>query len=165
MKKGYSFIEVLIYSAVLALIVSLSVASIISSWRGFNKARANGNIAQSGAFALELITRDIRLAQSISAESNFGANPGILALVLSATSSVKYSISNQIIVRQENANPAVNITAGHTKIVSLFFWKESSSLPDILSEIVSVEFTMEAGEGVIFKQRKFFGSAVLRGGY
>lgn len=164
MKRGQSLLEVIIYSAILALIVSLSVASIISSWRGFQKARIDGQIAKNGESVLEKITRDIRLAENVGAASGFGASPGVLELILGATST-KYYLSGQILQRKEGGDNPENITSGDSRAKSIIFWNEFVSSSDIFSRIIKVEFTLESGEGALLKQRKFFGSAVLRGAY
>lgn len=156
--------EVTIYSAILALIVSLSVASIISSWRGFQKARIDGQIAKNGEFVLEKITRDVRLAENVGAASGFGTSPGVLELISGATST-KYYLFGQILQRKESGNNPENITSGDSRATSIIFWNEFVSSSDISSRIIKVEFTLESGEGALLKQRKFFGSAVLRGAY
>ena len=164
MKKGYSLLEVTIYSAILAVIFSLSVASIISSWRGFQKTKIDGQISKNGEFILELITRDARLAESTGPLSVFGTSPGTLELVSGATSTT-YSISGIVLQRKVGSNSWENITSSDSKIRSLIFWKESYSSGHVSSNIIKTEFTVESGEGVLLKERKFYGSTVLRGSY
>ena len=164
MKKGYSLLEAVIYSAILAVIVSISAVSIISSWRGFQKIKIDGQIAKNGEFVLELVTRDARLGENIGASSVFGVNPGILEIVSGATSTI-YSISGTVLQRKVDNNSPENITSNDSKIKSLIFWKESHSTENVSSNIIKMEFIVESGEGVLLKQRKFFGSAVLRGSY
>ncbi|MEK7559967.1 MAG: hypothetical protein AAB522_01545 [Patescibacteria group bacterium] len=162
--RGYSLIEVLIYSTILALIAALSAASIISSWRGFQKSRIDGELARNGEFALERITRDIRLSDNIGASSSFTLSPGILELIWGATST-KYSLSGQVLQRKEGGGVEESITSGDTRIMNLIFWNEATSSPSVSSRIIKIEFTLEAGEGALLKQKNFFGSAVLRGQY
>ena len=164
MKNGYSLLEVVIYSAILAVIVSLSAASIISSWHGFQKTKVDGQIARNGEFVLELITRDARLAENIGASSVLGASPGTLELI-SGTTSTTYFISGTILQRKVGNNSSENITSNDSKIKNLIFWKESYSSGNVSSNIIKTEFIVESGEGVLLKQRKFYGSAVLRGTY
>lgn len=163
-KFGYSIIETLIYSTILALIVILSVASVISWWRGFEKIKVDGQLTRNGEFALERITRDARLAESIGgASSSFGVSPGILELLSGATST-KYFLSDQVLQRKDSGNSPEDITSGDTKVTNIIFWNESAS-STVSSRIIKIEFTLESGEGTFLKQKKFFGSAVLRGSY
>lgn len=164
MKSGYSLIEIVIYVTILAVIASLSVSSIISSWRGFNSAKIDGQISKNGEFVLELITRDARQAENIGASSVFGIDSGFLELVSGATSTT-YSLSGTIIQRKEGNNSPENITSSDSRIKNIIFWKESYFSEDVSSNIIKVEFVIESGEGVLLKQRKFYGSTVLRGGY
>lgn len=162
--RGYSFLEVLIYSATLALIASLSVASIISSFRGFQKAKIDGQIAKNGEFALERIIRDTRLAENTGAFSIFGTSPGVLELV-SGTTSTKYFLLGQVLQRKESNNAPENITSSDSRITSIVFWTTFASSTKISSRIMKVEFIVESGDSALLKQKKFFGSAVLRGAY
>jgi len=164
MKKGYSLLEAVIYSAILAVIVSISAVSIISSWRGFQKIKIDGQIAKNGEFVLELITRDARLGDNIGLSSVFGVSPGILELISGATSTT-YSISGNFIQRKVGNNSPENVTSSNSKIKNLIFWKESYSSGHVSSNIIKTEFTVESGEGVLLKERKFYGSTVLRGSY
>ena len=163
-KTGYSLLEVLIYSAILAVIVSLSAASIISSWRGFQKTKVDGQIAKNGEFVFELITSDARLAENIGVSSVFGVAPGTLDLV-SVSPSTTYFLSGNFLLRKVGNNCPENIPSSDSKIKNLVFWKESYSSGDASSNIIKMEFIVESGEVVLLKQRKFFGSAVLRGAY
>lgn len=162
--KGYSILETLIYSAILALIAALSVASIISSWKGLQKSRVEGGLASNGEFVLERITRDIRLAENVGLGSLFSASPGVLELVFASTT-VKYSVSGQTIQRQEGSAGPENLTSLNARDLSLTFWQETVFSSKVSSRIVKIEFTLESGEGNLVKQKKFFGSAVLRGEY
>ena len=162
--KGYSIIETLIYSTILAFIAVLAVASIISSWRWFQKGKVDAQIARNGEFVLERVVRDVRLADSVGVASVFGSNPGSLELISGATST-KYSLSLQTIQRKEANGNWENLTSADSKITNIIFWNEFTSSSEISSRIIKVEFTLESGDGVFLKQKKFFGSAVLRGSY
>ena len=162
--RGYSLIETLIYSTILALIAALSVASTISSWRGFQKSKVDAQIARNGEIVLERFTRDVRLADNIGVSSSFGSSPGALELLYGATST-KYSLSGQMLQRKEANGNWENLTPTDSKIKDIIFWNEFISFLEISSRIIKVEFTLESGNGAFLKQKKFFGSAVLRGSY
>lgn len=162
--RGHSLIETLIYSAILALIAALSVGAITSSWKGFQKSKIDGQIASNGEFVLERISRDIRLAENVGLGSVFSSSPGVLELVFASTT-VKYFISGQTIQRQDGSLGPENLTSSSVRDLSLVFWQEITSSPEISSRIIKVEFVLESGEGNLLKQKKFFLSAVLRGEY
>lgn len=161
--KGYSLLEVVIYTAILALIVALSVGSILSVYKGFSTASIEGGILRNGDLALDRIIRDIRSASSTdTGTSIFGTSPGILQL---GSAQIKYSLSSTTLVRRVGAGAEENLTSPNSRITNLVFFREFFSSSDISSEIIKVEFTMEAGDGQFLKNKKFFGSAVLRGAY
>lgn len=163
MKNGYSFLEVIVYTGILALIFALSVGSILSVHGGFNKTMIESRISRNGEFALERMVRDMRMASSTNTTlSVFGESPGVLQL---GTNPIKYFLSSTTLQRKDEGNQAENITSSDVRVVSLLFFRDSISSPKISSEIIKVEFELEAGSGKFFKSRKFFGSAVLRGAY
>ncbi|MEK7503168.1 MAG: hypothetical protein AAB556_01845 [Patescibacteria group bacterium] len=161
--KGYSILEVLIYSAILAAISVLSVGSILSVYKGLSSAAIEARISRNGELVLDRFIRDVRSASSTdTGASVFGIHPGVLQL---GSTLIKYSISGTAIARQEGAGSPQNITSANARITNLVFYRDSFSSSDVSSEIIKVEFTMESGEGQFLKSKKFFGSAVLRGKY
>lgn len=161
--KGYSILETVIYSAILAVIVGLSIGSILSVYKGFNKAVVESRVSRNGEFVLDRIVRDIRSASSTDTGiSIFGVNPGVLQL---GTIPIKYSLSSTTLQRQESGGPEQNMTSPNVKVTNLIFFRDSFLSSQISSEIIKVEFTLESGDGKFLKTKKFFGSAVLRGAY
>jgi hypothetical protein len=159
MKKGYSFLEVMVYTSILAAIFSVCVASVLSIYGGLNKIKTQERLSNNGEFFLEKIVRDIRSATSTNTLiSVFGTNPGVLQI-----GSVKYSLSSYIIQRQEGLASPENITSNDVKVTNLVFFRDFSQSSKVNSEIVKVELTLDAGSGKFQKSKKFFTSGVLRG--
>lgn len=155
--------EAVIYSAILAIIVGLSIGSILSVYNGFNKAVVESRISRNGELALDRIVRDIRSASSTdTGVSVFGAHPGVLRF---GTVPIKYSLSSTTLQRQESEGVFENITSPSARVTNLIFYRGSFVSSQVSSEIIKVEFTLESGDGKFLKTKKFFGSAVLRGSY
>lgn len=161
--KGFSVLEVLIYTAILALISALSVGSILSVYKGFSSTTAMSRISRNGELILDRIVRDIRSASSTDTGiSVFGIHPGVLQL---GSMPIKYSLLSTTLLRKEGAGAEQNITLSNARIINLIFFRDSFLSSEVSTEVIKVEFDIETGEGQFLKSKKFFGSAVLRGAY
>src|SRR3989344_7004022 len=106
--KGFSVLEVLIYTAILALISALSVGSILSVYKGFSSTTAMSRISRNGELILDRIVRDIRSASSTDTGiSVFGIHPGVLQL---GSMPIKYSLLSTTLLRKEGAGAEQNVT-------------------------------------------------------
>lgn len=161
--RGYSILEVLIYTAILGIISVLSVGSILSVYKGSNATIIENIISRNGELVLDRIVRDIRSASSTdTGVSVFGIHPGVLQL---GAVPIKYSLSSTTLTRQEGGGPLENLISANARITNLVFFRDYFSSTEISSEVLKFEFTVESGEGQFLKSKNFFGSAVLRGTY
>lgn len=156
-QKGDSLIETVVYVALIAIMLTVGVSSIISVYRTLSVLKIERNISLNGDAAMELMTRDIRFATSTAnGISIFAQNPGVLRI-----GTTTYSLIGTELFRQRGTNPAEEITGSGVQITNLMFYHATTSL----SEIVSIRMTVAAGSGIYTKSKQYFGSAVLRGAY
>src|SRR3989344_3740780 len=79
--RGYSLIEIIIYIGIFAMISIVVVNSFINSISASKTAFAKRNLLETGNSAMERMTREIRLADTISdANSVFDTGSGILEI-------------------------------------------------------------------------------------
>lgn len=152
--------ELVIYTALVALLLAASSSSAISLYRLFGVTRIERQIALEGDAAMETIIRDIRNATSINvAASVFALHPGELI-----AGDTRFFLSSATLQRTVGAGTAQNLTA-KTRATNLLFYYATSSSPTNSAEIITVRMTLEAGEGFMERSKNFFGSAVVRGTY
>ena len=158
-KRGYTILELLIYTALLALLLAVSSASAISLYRFFGVTRIERQIALEGDTAMEIIIRDIRNATSTNVSSVFGSHPGTLVV-----GDVRLFLSGATLQRSVGAGAADDLTAQTRATNFLVYYATSTSFSNN-AEIITVRVTLEAGRGFAERSRNFFGSAVVRGSY
>ena len=142
MTRGYTLLETVVYVGILAVIAVLVLGSVLSIYQGFGKVRVERNLALNGDIAMETMLRSIRSATSTDTSvSVFGVHRGVLKI-----GGTKFSPQDLIL--------GVDIT-------NLIFYRAVSTN----SEIIKIEMTLRAGNGIFQKSRNFYGSAVLRGIY
>jgi len=168
MKRGITLIETVVYVAILAVIAIGAVRLLLSSSSNAAEVRWERKIIADGKFALELLTREIRLSSDvIAAGSTFGVNPGALQLrsLSSPGSSTEvtktFTLSASRITRQVDGGSIEYLTGTGTRVTELVFWQSANSN----SKLISIKLVIEAGEGRAKGQTTFYGSAGMRRGY
>lgn len=158
-KNGYTLFEVVIYTALLALLLATTSSSAISLYRLFGITRVERQIVLEGDVALETIIREIRYASSTNITGSvFGSHPGTLEVGGS-----RFSLSGATL--KWTTDEAVRDLTAKTRVSNLLFYYATSSSPTNSAEIIIVRMTLEAGEGFLARSKNFFGSAVVRGIY
>src|SRR3989344_2406588 len=80
-RKGFSLVEMLIYIAILALMLSVIMNIIVSTVRSERVIKVLRNVEDSAILSLERIVRETRQAESVNlVSSDLGSNPGKLVL-------------------------------------------------------------------------------------
>ena len=97
---GFSLIETIIYTAILAVTTIFVVSSLLKTVSAFNSFRVSKKINASAIGALEKMTREIKSAdQADKINSVFDTNPGKLIINktdpnTSAPTIIEFSVSN-----------------------------------------------------------------------
>jgi len=167
-RRGFTLIEALIYIFVLLILVSGTVTAIsILSQSGYGL-RAERRIINAGEASAETLTREIRQASDVLLPSStLGSSPGVLALrtVQSPGSQTPvtrtFSLLNSRLQKQDDSGAPEFLTGPEATITELFFWHSVTGA----SALVTFKFTVESGQGAAFKQKTFYGSAILRAKY
>ena len=160
--RGYTLIEMVIYIALIAGMVALSISAITSVYRIFGMLRIEQKISLSGDTAMETIIRDLRAASAVDrTASTLGSHPGVLKI-----GTKTFSISDiQLQVVEEGVSDARLLTADDIRVTNLVFYHATSTSSTVPSEMVTIQMTLEAGKGFFEQSKEYFGSAVLRGAY
>ncbi len=157
---GYSLVEVIVYVALLASLSIFVVGSVLSIYKAFAKTRIDRALSLNGTVAMETMIRETRQAISIDgAASVFGASPGTLSF-----GAKKFFLSGGSVKVQQGTNPAEDLTSGVTA-TNLIFYRDTAASSEVTSEVVKIELTLEAGEGIFYRRVTMLGSAVIRGAY
>lgn len=124
---GFTLIEIVIYTALLAAVSVIVVNLIINTGNAFTKARVSRTVHEEGNAALERMVREIRLADTVNgAASVMDAHPGTLVLntVVSPTDATpitrRFYLAGATLMMQEGSAAAVPLSAG-VRMTNLVF--------------------------------------------
>ncbi|MBU2219377.1 type II secretion system GspH family protein [Patescibacteria group bacterium] len=154
MKKGFTLIETIIYTAIIAVIFILVVNSLTLVIKAFNQGRVIIKINNSAEVAIERMTREIRFAYDIDGSSDLSH------LVLN-TDVEFYLDSGKIMIIDRGAN-AVALTSDDLTVTNLIFRQINSSS---VSKAVKIEMAIQGSSGNYQKTENFYNTAILRGSY
>ena len=157
-KTGFSLIEMVVYVAIAAGILTASVNSISVLMKSFNNARVTSKINNSAEAAMERMTREIRTAYSINPASVFGSSPGRLKLdtydEAGATTTADFYLDNGTLKLSEGGGTANPLTLNGISVSNLIFYQMANSTT---SKAVKVE--------MIINGKNFYDTAILRNSY
>ena len=157
-EAGFSLIEMVVYIAIAAGILAVSVNSISSLMKSFNGARVTSKINNSAEAAMERITREIRTAYSINPASVFGSSPGRLKLdtynISGATTTIDFYLDNGILKVIEGTGTGNPLTLNGVSVSNLIFYQITNATT---SKAIKVE--------AIINGKNFYDTAILRNSY
>lgn len=158
-KKGYSLLETIVYIALFSLISTVILSFISISSKIYGTARVNNLITESGNTAIESITRNIRSASSVTANSVFGSSSGVLELLNTDGKIVKIYLLNGVVTINENGVLVGGLTNQNLTVSSLIFYKITTTN----SVAIKTELILShAGSG---KTEQFQTTTTLRNSY
>jgi len=158
MKKGFTLIETIIYTAIIAVIFILVVNSLSIVIKAFNQGRVAIKINNSAEVAMERMTREIRFAYDIDASSNLDSHPGHLVL----NTDVEFYLDSGKIMIIDRGASAVVLTSDDLTVTNLVFRQINSSS---VSRAVKIEMAIQGSSGNYQKTENFYNTAILRGSY
>lgn len=167
-KRGFTLLEAVVYIAILSLIFVVAAHTTIVATSAFGKSRVKRALAAEGHAAMERILREVRLAHGIDEEGSvFGANPGALKLEtrVSASDATETTRTFDLLqgvarLTEDGENP-LPLSRG-VLITELTFARIGT--PDN-PRAVRVTLAAESAYKTLRDARKFYGTAVMRGGY
>ncbi len=167
MRRGFSLIEVVVYLAILALLITSAVRLVLASSFNVAAVRAERKIMADGGFAMQAMIREIRLSSGTGAGSVFGTSPGTLALTTllgpgeSTETTKTFSRAGARLVRQAPSSPSEFLTSSDARVTNLTFWRSANAK----SDLIRIKLTLEAGQGRSLESATFYGAAVFRRKY
>ncbi len=163
MKRGFTLIEILIYTAILAIIFILVVNSLSIVIKAFNQGRVAIKINNSAETAMERMTREIRFAYGVDAASTLDhlvLNSYVLGTETPTT--VEFYIDSGKLMIKEGVSPAGQLTSSDLSVTNLGFRQITTSS---MSKAVKIEMTIEDSSGNYQKTEDFYNTIILRRSY
>ena len=159
-KSGYSIIEIIVYLAIFTAISVLVINSFIVILSSFNTTNMNRKLLEAGSVSMERLSREIRQAQSIN------ANTTATALILNSPSEVVKFIGDTNtgelnLYKDDNINPEGNIIGQNISLTNLIF----RPIVTTESQAVKIEMTLLYSEKNRTKSENFYDTIILRGSY
>lgn len=136
--KGYTLIEVITVSGIMALFSLTLIGIFLATIRGGNKAQLVQRVHQSGDFALKSMARLIRASDEIS---SCGAS---ITVEQADGSSTVFSIEDDAGVDRVASNSAQFLTSNSHQASDLDFTCYDG---DVGNQVVTIRFTLTAGGG------------------
>lgn len=158
-----TLIEVIIYTAILAIIFILIVNSLSIVIKAFNQGRVAIKINNSAETAMERMTREIRFAYDIDASSTLDhlvLNTYVLGTE-NPTTAEFYLDSGKLMVK-ERVLPAGQLTSSDLTVTNLIFRQITASST---SKAIKIEMTIRGSSGNYQKTENFYNTAILRESY
>jgi len=143
--KGFTLIETLIYLAIVALAVTSFLVFSIGIANSRTKNYVSQEVQGNSRTGLDLITQRIRAATGLNtASSTFGADPGVLSLVMADNAKnptiIDLSADDGVLQIAEGVGSTVPITSDEVKVTNLVFGDLSASST---RENIRIEITVE----------------------
>ncbi len=158
-KAGFTLIEVVIYSTILAIISVFVVNSLFLMIKNFNAYRVSRFVNVSTASVMERITRETREAGDIGSTNTFDSNPGHLSL----DTGVEFFVTDNRLIIKEDGNDNF-LTPENLQLISLIFRQVATSTnPN--SKAIKIEIEIKGEKGSYQKTEKFYDTIILRNSY
>jgi type II secretory pathway pseudopilin PulG len=162
--SGFTLIEILVYTGIIAIVFVLVLTGIINLWRASETVRVARDLNLSAASAMESMTREIHQATStLVASSTFGTTPGVLVIATDNASTTgghyRFSVSNNKLYMIGGATTQ-QLTSNNVSVTSLTFWNATTTN----SEAIRVRMVVSSTRPTT-TTRTIYGTAVLRGSY
>jgi len=164
--RGVGLMEAIIYVAILAVVSTLAVNSLLMMMKSFSHARLMRDINSSAEVAMERITRDARLAYDIDADGSvLGSNPGRLLLNTldsgGSPTTMDFYLDNGALMVAEDGGAGQPLSAPLAEVTSLVFYKIETPI----SKAVKIEMELKATNTRYERTAKFYDTVILRGSY
>jgi len=166
-QKGESLIETLIYASILTIMAIAVTQSLLMMMKSYGNIKLHRSMNISVSDAMERITREIRLADSVDiAGSALGTSPGKIKVNtvddLGSATTKEFFLSGTGVYAKEGASTPEALTSSSTEITSLIFRRITAGE---VSESVKINLTARVKVGNLEKTENFYNTAIMRGSY
>jgi len=164
-KKGFTIIELVIYSAGMLALLTVIIGLIIYMYGFYRDTTVGPRVDRIGVSVTDRITKDIRTGVSFNPDQSvFGSQTGELSLNAQSgeTTLTKYiALQNNRLVYQENDGTVLYLTPADLTVSN--FYLTSISTP--VSEAVHFSIGIDFEKAKETYTRIYSGSAILRHSY
>jgi len=136
--SGFTLVETLIYIAIVGGIMVTFISFSLNISGAHEKVYTSQEVQANARIALDLITKKIQSASSVSTTASvFGANPGILYLVMSSSTLnptiISMSSNTSSLQIKEGVSSTTTVTSNVVSVTNLVFnnWSASSTRENI----------------------------------
>jgi len=159
-------IEIVVYSALFAIIIGAVVYTLISLGGVYRSLQATQAISTSAQVALERMTRELRVATSVDiGASTLVSSPGVLIINSLDDDgnpiTKEFSVTNGILRLKEAGIDQGPLTQSSVHVDTLIFRR----ITNAKSEAVKIELSLSSGDGPAQSSKYFYSTIVLRGSY
>lgn len=165
MRPGLSLIEIIVYIAILAVLSTIALNTLLLIHSSLAEIRVMRSLNAAAAVAMERTTRTIRDAKAVNISgSTLGASPGLLSLTGSESAPRTYVFSRDAanaLTLDSGSGPAALTPTGIAVTKLVFHLIAAGST----TQAVKVELTLSAATRRTVTEQNFFNTAVLRGSY
>lgn len=164
---GFSLVEMIIYISLLAITFTAVVTMLVNMTVTYRALKVSKDIDLSAFTAMEWISNELKLADSVYvAQSNLATttNPYLSLNSYSASGAstvIKFFLSGNTLRISEGGVDKGALTASTTKVTRLIFYSVSTTT----TQAIKTEMWLSSGTTTNYKQEKFYITAVLRGSY
>jgi Tfp pilus assembly protein PilW len=143
--KGFTLIEVIIYTGIVGLAITAFVSFALSVSGSRNKTYVTQEVQSNARTAMDIMAQRLRMATFVNTTSStFGSDPGVLSLVM-ASSTISPTIidltaDDGLLQIKEGAASAISIVSDEVKITNLTFTNLTASST---RESIRIQMTME----------------------
>ena len=140
---GFTLIELMIYLAILSVITVVVADAFLILNKGKGGVEDKSELNSNLRFVIERMKRDVSSASSLTTPNTTAATSSSLVLVVGANS-ISYTITNDRIARQVDAQPVEYISSDKVKITSLYFNRLENTNTVLDKKRISVEINIFA---------------------
>lgn len=150
--KSFTFVEIMVYVGVLAVIIAAVASFIIWTINSNSKSRVMREALSNSRRVIERMTSEIKEAKEIYLPTSvFDFHPGQLSLKTSKylptgekiTYLDFYICSNRLCLKKESQNP-ITLTSDKVKVTNLVFHQIDTTVPSIQIDL-TIEFDDSSG--------------------
>lgn len=167
MRRGTSIIELIIYGAILAFLSVFAMNAFLVISSALAEVRLRRQVNANAELIMERLLREIRFGKSTEASSVFGAHPSRLSFITFAGPaddteiSGDFRVSEMNLLLQKGSGNALQLNTDDVGITNFVLRQVAAGN----AAAIKIELTLEASTTRKIVNKKFYGTAVMRGSY
>ncbi|MEK7584644.1 MAG: hypothetical protein AAB490_05340 [Patescibacteria group bacterium] len=142
--SGLGLVELLVYIGIMTIILLMTSQFAVSMIRGQQRSSEVQRVHQTVRSIVTLLNYDVRSAYAIATSTSiFGDPNGVLELIDTASSTIRYELTNGSLFRTHGAGPSVPVTINIIAVEE--FQIEYLGDPEKSLQSIRLHLTMSAG--------------------